>query len=137
MKYLGVLLLVLSGNVMAEEVYYCIDIAANGFKKEDGQYKNSRFTKDKFKMKIQDDGNIAIESPGTKRGKDLYLCSTPYIDTFPDRDKNWKSCVDEDNNGYLFNFNLDNGRYVWVKGDGYVFHDDDDVLTQIGTCTKF
>ena len=41
MKYLGFVLLVLSGYVMAEEVYYCSDNhnGANGFKKIDGQYK--------------------------------------------------------------------------------------------------
>jgi len=43
MKYLGVLLLVLSGNVMAEEVYYCSDIDANGFAKQGGPYESVNF----------------------------------------------------------------------------------------------
>ena len=137
MKYLGVLLLVLSGNVMAEEVYYCSDNYANGFQKKDGQYKAVNFTDEKFKMKLQDDGNIVIDQSGTGRGKDLYLCSTPYEDVFPGKYKNWKACAYKFNNGELFNFNVDNGRYVLIQGTGYVFNDGDSVTTTIGTCTKF
>lgn len=136
MKYLGVLLLVLSGNVMAEEVYYCSDIHANGFNKKDGQYKAANYRPEKFKMKLQDDGNIAIENPDRKSGKDLYHCSTPFEGLLP-KHKNNKSCVRESNNGWLFNFNLDNGRYIWFKGGGYVFNNGDSVITMIGTCTKF
>ena len=45
MKYLGFVLLVLSGYVMAEEVYYCSDNhnGVSGFKKIDGQYKQVNF----------------------------------------------------------------------------------------------
>ena len=125
MKYLGVLLLVLSGNVMAEEVYYCSDIDANGFSKKDGQYKPASYRLEKFKMKLQDDGNIAIE-------KDLYYCSTPY----GEKGVNKKACVFEFNNGWFFNFNPDNGRYALIYSSGYVFNGDS-VSTRIGTCTKF
>ena len=43
MKYLGLVLLVLSSNVMAEEVYYCSDNTrgVTGFQKKDGQYKHT------------------------------------------------------------------------------------------------
>ncbi len=128
--------MVLSGNVMAEEVYYCSDIAANGFKMKDGQYKPTNFTKGRFKMKLRDDGNIAIENPDLPDGKELYYCLTTYEGILPEL-KNHKSCARESNNGYLFNFNLDNGRYIWFKGSGYVFGDEDTVATRIGTCTKF
>ena len=135
MKYLGFVLLVLSGYVMAEEVYYCSDNDANGFwkNKETGQYERSGFHEDKFKMKLQDDGNIAI-SDGGDTG--LYLCSTPG-NGHSTKMLNNKSCVHEYHNGVHFNFNLDNGRYIWFKGYGYVFGDSDSVSTHIGTCTKF
>ena len=140
MKYLGFVLLVLSSYVMAEEVYYCSDNhnGANGFwkNKETGQYERSGFIEKKFKMKLQDDGNIAIARPDTKRGRDLYFCSTPFKDTLP-KYKNNKSCMDEAHSGRYFNFNPDNGRYILLKGNGYVFHDGDSVSAQIGTCTKF
>jgi len=137
MKYLGFVLLVLSGYVMAEEVYYCSDNhrGSTGFKKKDGQYNQTNFHEEKFKMKLQDDGNIAIENTALKSGKDIYLCSTPFKDTIP-KYKNMKSCVYEHHNGELFNFNQDNGRYNWYSGGGYVFHGDS-VSTRIGTCTKF
>ena len=137
MKYLGVLLLVLSGNVMAEEVYYCSDNYSNGFSKEDGQYKPVNFIERKFKIKLQDDGNIAIENPNRKSGKELYLCSTPFNNAFPGKHENRKSCVDKFNSGTFFNFNTDNGRYVFLNGSGYAFYDGDAVTTMIGTCTKF
>ena len=131
MKYLGIVLLVLSGYVMAEEVYYCSDNTNghNGFNNKDGQYKAQLFTESKFKMKLQDDENIKIEN-------DLYICSTPYGGRFPE-DKNKKSCVHELLNGWFFNFNQDNGRYVKLSGSGYVFFGNDSVSTHIGTCTKF
>jgi hypothetical protein len=137
MKYLGLLLLVLSGYVMAEEVYYCSNNTngSNGFKKIDGQYKRVNFTPQKFKMKLQDDGNIAVAIPELGR-PELYICSTPYGGALP-KHKNNKSCVNEDSDGYYFNFNQDNGRYVWVEGSGYVFGDNDTVSIHIGTCTKF
>ncbi len=54
MKYLGFVLLVLSGYVMAEEVYYCSDNhnGANGFykNKKTGQYEQSGFIESKFKI---------------------------------------------------------------------------------------
>lgn len=140
MKYLGIVLLVLSGNVMAEEVYYCSDNVngATGFLMKDRQYKQLDFHEVKFKMKLQDDGNIAIDDPDPRslEGKDLYLCATPYKGTLS-KHKTHKSCVDDDNIGWFFHFNPDNGRYVFLSGSGYVFHDGDPVVIRIGTCTKF
>jgi len=138
MKYLGFVLLVLSGYVMAEEVYYCSDNhnGANGFYKNEktGQYERTGFTEKKFKMKLQDDGNIAIENSALKSGSELYLCSPTYGGFYG---MNEKSCVGTDHNGYYLNFNQDNGRYILFTGVGYVFSDKDSVSTHIGTCTKF
>jgi hypothetical protein len=135
MKYLGFVLLVLSGYAMAEEVYYCSDNnrGGNGFHLKDGEYKRSGFTEEKFKMKLKDDGNIVISKETVS---DLYLCSTPY-DGFFKNHKNHKSCVYSSHNGETFNFNPDNGRYVRNFSAGYVFNNSDDVFVQIGTCTKF
>jgi hypothetical protein len=139
MKYLGFVLLVLSGYVMAEEVYYCSDNdnGANGFKKIDGQYKSGLFEEKKFKMKLQDDGNIAISERGDTR---LYFCFTIYPSLPRHSVGNGKSCVNEFYNGEYFNFNQDNGRYIKISAVGYVYGGDDNsdsVTTRIGTCTKF
>ncbi len=135
MKYLGFVLLVLSGYVMAEEVYYCSDNhnGAYGFTKKDGRYQRQGFHESKFKMKLQGDGNIAINDEGDKYSF-TYFCSTPYSGN--PKFKNNKSCVHEYHNGGHFNFNQDNGRYVRLSGSGYVFNNDDPVI-RIGTCTKF
>ncbi len=139
MKYLGCVLLVLSGYVMAEEVYYCSDNhnGANGFynNKQTGQYERAVFHENKFKMKLQDDGNIVIDNQGF--GKDLYICSTPYDGVITEIFKNAKSCADDNHNGWFFNFNTNTGKYVYLRASGYVFGDGDDVETRIGTCTKF
>jgi hypothetical protein len=79
------------------------------------------------------DGNIAISKGGDA---EQYYCSTPYKGRTTEMPNN-KSCVHEYHNGVHFNFNLDNGRYIWFKGYGYVFGDSDSVSTHIGTCTKF
>ena len=144
MKYLGFVLLVLSSYVMAEEVYYCSDNhnGANGFwkNKETGQYERSGFNESKFKMKLQGDGSIVIsngrQDPNPILNKDLYFCSAPYKGHTIEMPNN-KSCVHEYHIGSYFNFNPDNGRYILLKGFGYVFSDGDSVATQIGTCTKF
>jgi len=127
---------------MAEEVYYCSDDdkGANGFRKnkQTGQYERAGFTGEKFKMKLQDDGNITIAneySDPRYNTKSLYLCSTPF-DGFYGMGKN-KSCVYKKHSGEHFNFNQDDGKYVRFSGTGYVFDKDDDVSIQIGTCTKF
>ena len=128
--------MVLSGNVMAGEVYYCSDVDANGFFPENGKYKAANFTDRKFKMKLRDDGHIDIENPKLKSGLEDYICSTVYNNILPAY-KAMKSCALESNNGNLFNFNPDNGRYTWFRGGGYVFNNEDTVSTRIGTCTKF
>jgi hypothetical protein len=136
MKYLGFVLLVLSGYVMAEEVYYCSDNTngANGFKKKEGRYTRVNFKENKFKMKLQDDGNIVIAK---LHGIDVpFFCGVPYDGKYPE-DKNSKSCLDTKYSGIFFNFNADNGRYVLLEGFGYVFSTNDSVSTSIGTCTKF
>ena len=133
MKYLGAVLLVLSGYVMAEEVYYCSDNhnGANGFHKNEktGQYERSGFTERKFKMKLQDDGNIAISEDGYTDVFSCFLLSeTPLGD--------WLGCIQKYHHSH-FNFNQDNGRYIMFEGFGYVFGTKDSVMTRIGTCTKF
>ncbi len=135
MRFLGFLLLVVSAYAMAEEVYYCTDNhnGANGFANEDGEYKRTGFIESKFKMKFQDDGDIVIAE---ETGNTLYFCATPYGRVIPET-KNLKSCVSNYHNGYYFNFNPDNGRYVYIQGAGYVFGGGDTVSTHIGTCTKF
>ena len=60
MKCLGIMMLVLFGYVMAGEIYQCSDYVATGFTGRDGQYRHTNFTKETFKMKIQDDRNISI-----------------------------------------------------------------------------
>jgi len=115
---------------MAEEVYYCSDNTngATQFKKKDGQYKRIGFIEKKFKIKLQDDGNIAI-SDGDEAKQ--YYCSTLIGAEY----KNFKSCVHKYHNGY--HLNQDNGRYILFYGFGYVFSNSDSVITSIGTCTKF
>ncbi len=132
MKYLGFVLLVLSGYVMAEEVYYCSDNTrgATGFweNKETGQYERSGFKEHKFKMKLQDDGSIVISQDGIT---DVFFCfpvsKTPLGDGL--------GCTHRYNHSH-FNFNQNNGRYILFSGFGYAFSDDT-VTAHIGTCTKF
>ena len=141
MKYLGFLLLVLSGYVMAEEVYYCSDNDANGFNQKNGVYKPALITLEKFKMKLQDDGTIAIENSG---GMKTYFCQPPFpltlfkttVSLDPTLSSS-KTCLELASKTSMLNFNHNNGRYILFDGYGYVFGDGDTVTTRIGTCTKF
>jgi len=128
MKYIGFVLLALSSYVMAEEVYYCSDNVGGvtGFKDINGQYKSVNFKEDKFKMKITYDLNIKIED--AINGKRHLDCSQRFV---------CRVRVTLEDYGYSqFTFNPDNDRYVWFYGGGYAMSDGD-VMTRIGTCTKF
>ncbi len=139
MKYLALILIMLSSTVMAEEIYFCSDNSANGFKKKQGRYKATAFNPKKFGMKLLDDGHIVINSPSMDSAG-LYSCIKPVRFTPQtlsyDISTRWKSCASS--NGYLFNFNSNNGRYVFAKGYGYVFSDNDgdSVAIRIGICTN-
>ena len=138
MKCLGIMMLVLSGYVMAGEIYQCSDYAATGFTGRDGQYRHTNFTKETFKMKIQDDRNISIVYSDLKYPQ-RYICFTPYNGNSVAEDLNilsTKPCVHENQNGYYFNFNVDNGKYILFRGSGYVSNVNS-VSTRIGNCTKF
>jgi hypothetical protein len=76
MKYLGIVLLALSSYVMAEEVYYCSDNVrgASGFSpnKKTSEYKQSELKERRFKMKLQDDGNLVIHEPDFHRERSKF-----------------------------------------------------------------
>ncbi|HIA45323.1 MAG TPA: hypothetical protein EYN95_05965 [Methylococcaceae bacterium] len=127
MKYLGVVLLVMSVVAIAEDAYYCSDdqkgIEKNKAKKE--------LLIKKFEMHLFEDGNLSIMLPGDYKYR-IYSCSLPWKEMTHYKKK--KSCVNDYHNGYMFNFNLDNGRYVLAKGFEYVLDEDS---VSVGSCAKF
>jgi len=139
MKYLFLILIMLSSTVMAEEIYFCSDNQATGFKKKSKSYKPTTFNLQKFELKILTDNRIQINSPSMD-SSGLFRCIKPIRFTPKklsyDVLKHWKSCTSS--NGYLFNFNATNKRYVFAKGYGYVFSDNagDAVAIRTGTCSK-
>lgn len=139
MKYLGLILFVLSNIAIAEEIFFCSDSHANGFKKKQGHYSPTTFNPKRFDIKLLDNGHIVINSPSMDSAG-LYNCVKPVRFTPNtlnyDIATGWKSCASS--NGYLFNFNSSNGHYVFAKGYGYVFsdHDGDSVAIRIGVCSK-
>ena len=89
-------------------------------------------------MKFQDDRNISIVYSDLKCTQG-YICFTPYNGNSVAEDLNIlniKSCAHENQNGYYFNFNVDNGKYILFRGSGYVSNVNS-VSTRIGNCTKF
>jgi hypothetical protein len=128
MKCLGFVLLILSGYVMAEEVYYCSSSAV-GYAEENGNYEPGYFSPIKFNMKLQDDGNITIENSNLRNDNDLYLCSNY---------ENSGACyTHKRHDGSHFIFNQDDGNYSWFKGFSYDLNDEDSSSSSMGTCTKF
>ncbi|HIG07635.1 MAG TPA: hypothetical protein EYQ55_04940 [Methylococcaceae bacterium] len=139
MKYIGYMLIFLSSIASAEELYFCSDNQATGFKKKSNYYMPTTFNLQKFELKILDDDRIQINSPSMD-SSGLFSCIKPIRFTPKklsyDVLKHWKSCTSS--NGYLFNFNATNKRYVFAKGYGYVFSDNagDAVAIRTGTCSK-
>ncbi len=130
--------MVLSGNVMAEEVYYCSDDYATGFARQGGPHEPVNFRPGKFKMKFIDivNGNVESIAITDSVSQELghFVCKSPMVSD--PIYKKFKMCADVGSFGEYFNFNIDNGRYVFMKAAGYVAHTGI-VSTHIGTCTKF
>jgi hypothetical protein len=132
-KYLSIAILLtsfLAVNAYGEdEVYYCAGNAATGFIFDEklGSYKAGKFNPLKFKIKV-DLPNKRIEMAIAGVTNDSYICSQPF------HRKASLSCF---NTFYMFNFNPDNGQYVFAKGYGYVESGSDSVVVTIGKCDKF
>jgi hypothetical protein len=128
MKYLGFVLLVLSGYVMAEEVYYCSDTHNYGL--QNNKLTSFGMSKNKFRVEVTNNGNIVIET--TFMGRVLsqhYMCEDD--DNF---DKpNLKSCITM---GSHFLFSPDTGKFVWSDSYEYVAYRGfgNEALTRVGTC---
>jgi len=118
MRYLGIVLLVMSVAAIAEDVFYCSD-------------EQKGIDEKKFEMHPVEDGNISIMLPGDYKHR-IYNCSLPWKEMSHYKEK--KSCVNDNHNGYMFNFNPDNGRYVLAKGFEYVLGEDS---VSVGSCVKF
>lgn len=117
MRYLGIVLLVMSVAVIAEDVFYCSD-------------EQKGIDEKKFEMHFFEDGNVSIMLPGDYKHR-IYSCSFPWKEMTHYKKK--KSCVNDNHNGYMFNFNPDNGRYVLAKGFEYVLGEDS---VSVGSCAK-
>ena len=120
----------LAGNAYGEdEVYYCADNDGNGFHfdKKTGSYERSGIKADKFKIKL-DLPNKKIEKANADGTNESYICTQPYHGVAS------LSCYER---FVMFNFNPDNGRYVYGMGFGYVNGDNDTVKVSIGKCDKF
>ena len=126
MRYLGVILWLVSMVVIAEDVYFCSDDLKGIDKKKQKQ----EFLIKKFEMHIFEDGDMTLMLPGDYKSR-RYRCRLPWKEMSSFQEK--KSCVNGDHNGYMFNFNPVNGRYVLAKGFEYVFDEDS---VSMGFCAK-
>ena len=140
MKRLPIILaMLLSTTALAEEVYYCVEDDSTGFinNEKTGRQERSRFEGNKLKMKLLDDGNVLVHDHFI--GKQLFNCYKPFdgrLDSISPEKSFHKSCTLESHIGYMFNFNSSNGRFVYMRGSGYVFNNDG-AYVSIGTCTAF
>lgn len=115
------------------KVYYCGEIAANGFyfNKESSSYKPASFKPDKFKLKLEkDSSSIELKGHPTEPFNGVYTCSAPYTSVAPAE----LSCV---KGPYHFNFNTSNGRFVFAPVAGYVNGDGDTITVAYGKYDKF
>ena len=119
-----------------DEVYYCAEIDGNGFnyKKKSGLYERTGIKSKKFKLKL-DEASKSIELVFADEGRDIYDCTSPLATIAKPE---LLSCVVR---FYHFNFNTNNGRFVFSRGFGYMSDDTspghDSVYTSYGTCDKF
>ena len=131
---LALLITVLAGNAYGEgEVYYCAETDSNGFEPNENlkKYSRSRFNTNKFKIKF-DRTAKTVEIKGHRLSpiNKTYPCTAPYASIRPEL----LSCT---KTLYHFNFNSDNGRFVFAMLFGYVNGDNDSINVSYGKCDKF
>ena len=126
---------VLAGNAYGDdEIYYCAETEGNGFKLDENlkKYKRIGFNSDKFKIKFDRTAKtLEIKGHTLSTANKKYPCTAPYA--ILDKTE-LLSCVAD---LYHFNFNADNGRFVFTKIFGYVGGDGDSISVSYGKCDKF
>lgn len=115
-----------------DEIYYCAETDTNGFyySEERSSYKRTGFASGKFKMKFDRGLNLlelAIDTESESLRMQKYTCKDLFL-------KGELFCSGQI---YSFNFNANNGRFVYMKGAGYVNGDGDSISISYGKCDKF
>jgi len=85
---------------------------------------------EKFKLKLDSPSmriEMARESAEELLRRQVFTCTAPYAPEL-------LSCSER---FYFFNFNTDNGRFVYFRGYGYVAGDHDSIKVSYGKCDKF
>ena len=131
---LALLITVLAGNAYGDgEIYYCAETEDNGFGFDENlkKYKRSGFNVQKFKIKFDRTAKtVEIKGHPASSANRTYPCKSPLPDIRPEL----LSCMHPI---YHFNFNSDNGRFVFAMIYGYVGGDDDSISVSYGKCDKF
>ena len=139
-KYLAIAILVtgfLVGDAYGEdEAYYCSDTGSSGFyfDEKSGLYSNKLNGLSRFKMNFDKDSgfiqlfidNLPPEAPIEMR-KPKFNCI--YRADFP----HLQMCL---GGGDHFDFNTENGKYVWSNSTSIQFHRWP-ITISFGTCEKF
>jgi hypothetical protein len=140
---LALLINVLAGNAYGDdEIYYCAETDSNGFEPNENLKKYSRraFRTNKFKIKFDRTAKtVEIKGHRVSPINKTYPCTAPYARIgHPEL----LSCTKSLNH---FNFNTNNGLFVFAMlfgyvsgdGDGYVQANDDSISVSYGKCDKF
>ena len=131
---LALLITVLAGNAYGEdEIYYCAETDSNGFwfDKKLKKYKRSKFSTDKFKIKFDRTAKtVEIKGHPLAGAVDgTYPCTVPFGHR-PELLSCSHRLLD-------FNFNTNNGLFLFAMLFGYVAGDEDSVSVSYGKCDKF
>ncbi len=116
-----------------DEVYYCAEIDSIGFNYDKNQAKYIRrfYSTRKFKMKLDRDAQRVDLAFNNK--KETQYCQ--YF-SFHNSEDTIMSC-EAKNKLNRIHFNLDNGRFNYYAGGGYVGGDGDSLAILYGKCDKF
>jgi len=133
---ISVFILFGSSLANAEQVYYCMDELATGFKKINSSvWKSGAFKEQRHTVKFNDDHTKLIGLSG----KLAWDCKTPWIGL--SKHSTERVCYPPSHNGELFQFNFKTLRFLYVNTPitGYVhnYGNSDSNAIEVGTCQKF
>ena len=129
----------MAGNAYGEEeeVFYCADIASNGFRYDHQlkEYVPARFKERKFKMQLKypaSEIEILLSLRYDNGERQYFYCELASKSS----DEQLVSC-NSLTHGYKINFNKRTGRYAFSHHYGYVGGDNDSLAIVYGKCDKF
>ncbi len=123
---LGVLFVPMNGSAKADQVLYCQSEVATGFHEVNGTWREARFQKERYTVKVSGDFEkvTGIENR-------TFDCRVPYERRKPE------TIICEHKSGFSFFYDKSSKRFIYSAVNVFTYLGEDTPAIEAGTCEKF